>query len=50
LAGSGRGIPIIKVLAAMTWVEQAEHGKTIHVVITRTGVELTPEDRQTLMP
>ncbi|GAA4509115.1 hypothetical protein GCM10023191_069850 [Actinoallomurus oryzae] len=50
LAGSGRGIPIIKALAAMTWVEQAEHGKTIHVLMTRTGVELTPEDRQTLMP
>jgi hypothetical protein len=50
LAGSGRGIPIIRALAAMTWVEQAEHGKTIHVVISRTGVELTPEDRRTLMP
>jgi hypothetical protein len=50
LAGSGRGIPIIKALAAMTWVEQAEHGKTIHVVIARSDVELTSEDRQTLMP
>jgi hypothetical protein len=45
LAGSGRGIPIIKALAATTWVGQAGHGKTIHVVMTRTGVELTPEDK-----
>ena len=50
LAGSGRGIPIIKTLATMTWVETADQGKTIHVVMTRTGVELTPEDRQALNP
>jgi hypothetical protein len=50
LAGSGRGIPIIKNLAAMTWVEQTERSKTIHVVVTRTDVELTPEDRLALNP
>jgi hypothetical protein len=50
LAGSGRGIPIIKSLAAMVWVEQATQGKTIHVVMTRIGVELTAQDRQTLNP
>jgi hypothetical protein len=50
LAGSGRGIPIIKNLAAMTWVEQAEQSKTIHVVVTRTGVQLTLQDRQALNP
>jgi anti-sigma regulatory factor (Ser/Thr protein kinase) len=50
LAGSGRGIPIIKNLAAMTWVEQAEQSKTIHAVVTRTNVELTPEDRRILNP
>jgi hypothetical protein len=47
-AGSGRGIPIIKTLAAMVWVEQATQGKTIHVVMTRTGVELTAQDKQAL--
>lgn len=50
LARSGRGIPIIKNLAAMTWVELSENDKTIHVIVTRTGVELTPEDRKTLGP
>jgi anti-sigma regulatory factor (Ser/Thr protein kinase) len=50
LAGSGRGIPIIKSLAAMTWVELSRASKTIHVVVTRTGVQLTPEDRQSLNP
>lgn len=42
LAGSGRGIPIITSLAAMTWIDQGEHDKTVHVVLTRTGVTLTP--------
>lgn len=50
LAGSGRGIPIIRNLAAMAWVEQAGHNKTIHVVVTRTDVELTPQEKQTLTP
>jgi hypothetical protein len=50
LAGSGRGIPIIKSLAAMTWVELGEASKTIHVVVTRSGVQLTPADRQALSP
>lgn len=50
LAGSGRGIPIIRGLAAMTWVEQGANDKTIHVVVTRTGVELTSEDKQSLGP
>jgi hypothetical protein len=48
LAGSGRGIPIINSLAAMTWVDQDEQDKTIHVVLTRTGVTLTPQERQAL--
>jgi hypothetical protein len=47
---SGRGIPIIRYLAAMTWVERARKSKTIHVVVARTGVELTPEERQALNP
>jgi hypothetical protein len=50
LAGSGRGIPIINNLAAMTWIELGENDKTVHVIVTRTDVELTPEDRQTLDP
>jgi len=50
LAGSGRGIPIINSLAALTWVEQGGQGKTIHVVVTRTGVVLTPQDRGALKP
>lgn len=47
---SGRGIPIIRHLAAMTWVERARKSKTIHVVVARTGVELTPEERHALSP
>lgn len=50
LAGSGRGIPIINSLAAMTWVEQGEGDKTIHVVLARTGVELTAQERRALLP
>lgn len=50
LARSGRGIPIINNLAAMTWIELNQNGKTIHVIVTRTGVELTSEDRQALDP
>jgi anti-sigma regulatory factor (Ser/Thr protein kinase) len=50
LAGSGRGIPIIKTLAALIWVELGRASKTIHVVVTRTGVQLAPEDRQALNP
>jgi anti-sigma regulatory factor (Ser/Thr protein kinase) len=50
LEGSGRGIPIIKNLAAMTWVEQGEQSKTIHVVVTRTGVELTPAEKRAFNP
>ena len=50
LAGSGQGIPIIKSLAAMMWVDQTARCKTIHVVVTRTGVELTDEDRQAFRP
>lgn len=48
LAGSGRGIPIINSLAAMTWIDQGERDKAIHVVLTRTGVTLTPQERQVL--
>lgn len=48
LAGSGRGIPIIRSLAARTWVEQGANDKTIHVVMTRTGMRLTPEEIQAL--
>lgn len=48
LAGSGRGIPIINNLAAMTWIDQGEQGKTIHVVLIRTGVTLTPQERRIL--
>jgi anti-sigma regulatory factor (Ser/Thr protein kinase) len=47
---SGRGIPIIRHLAAMTWVERADEHKTIHVVVARTGVELTPEEGKSLKP
>lgn len=46
LAGSGRGIPIITTLAALAWIEQSERDKTIHVVLTRTGIDtrtLSPE-------
>jgi anti-sigma regulatory factor (Ser/Thr protein kinase) len=50
LARSGRGIPIIKSLAAMTWVEQAEQSKTVHVVVARTDVELTPQECRALNP
>lgn len=50
LAGSGRGIPIINNLAAMTWIELSENDKTVHVIVTRTGVELMPEDRRALGP
>jgi hypothetical protein len=48
LAGSGRGMPIINNLAAMTWIDQDEQDKTIHAVLTRIGVTLTPQERQTL--
>jgi hypothetical protein len=50
LAGSGRGIPIINSLAAMTWLEQGEHDKTIHVVLARAGITLTPRERHGLLP
>ena len=50
LAASGRGIPIIRSLAAMTWIDQREHDKTIHAVLTRTGIDLTPQERQALQP
>ncbi len=50
LAGSGRGIPIIRNLAAMAWVQQAGPSKTIHVVVTRTDVELTPREKLALTP
>lgn len=46
LAGSGRGIPIVRNLAAMTWVDQGEREKTIHVVVTRTNADLTPQERR----
>jgi hypothetical protein len=41
---------MVRNLAAMWWVGQSANDKTIHVVLTRTGVELTPQDRQTLDP
>jgi anti-sigma regulatory factor (Ser/Thr protein kinase) len=47
---SGRGIPIIRHLAAVTWVEVARRSKTVHAVVTRTGVELTPQEREALDP
>lgn len=50
LAGSGRGIPIIRNLAAMTWVAQSANDKTFHVIVARTGVELTSREKQTLDP
>jgi anti-sigma regulatory factor (Ser/Thr protein kinase) len=50
LAESGRGIPMMRNLAAMWWVEQRANDKTIHVVITRTGAALTRQDRQALDP
>jgi anti-sigma regulatory factor (Ser/Thr protein kinase) len=50
LAGSGRGIPIINSLAAMTWIDQDGEGKTIHVVLSRTDFDLTPHDRKLLNP
>ena len=43
---SGRGIPIIRALAALTWVECGRSSKTIHAVVARTGVELTPDEEQ----
>lgn len=48
LAGSGRGIPIITALAAMTWIERHEQNKIVHVVLTRTGMTLTPDERRIL--
>jgi len=50
LAGSGRGIPIITSLAALVWVEQSDRDKTIHVVLSRTGIDLTSQERQALLP
>jgi hypothetical protein len=47
---SGRGIPIIRHLATMTWVERADEQKTIHVVVARSGVELAPEEKKSLNP
>jgi anti-sigma regulatory factor (Ser/Thr protein kinase) len=50
LASSGRGIPIITRLAALVWIEQGDRDKTLHVVLPRTGISLTPRERQALLP
>jgi anti-sigma regulatory factor (Ser/Thr protein kinase) len=41
LAENGRGLSIVDHLAAARWVSYVERGKTVHVVITAPGVELT---------
>jgi hypothetical protein len=43
-----RGIPIIQSLVAMTWIDQQQHEKTINAVLTRTGIDLTAQERQAL--
>jgi anti-sigma regulatory factor (Ser/Thr protein kinase) len=42
LAEGGRGVAIVDQHATGRWVTYAEHGKTVHVVIPASGVELTP--------
>ncbi|MCO5968823.1 ATP-binding protein [Actinoallomurus soli] len=46
LAEHGRGLSIVDHLAAARWVTYAEHGKTVHVVITASEVTLTPTELQ----
>jgi Histidine kinase-like ATPase domain len=48
LALSGRGVPIVEQLGLL-WFVAGVYGKTAHVVIPRTGEELTDEDRAALM-
>jgi anti-sigma regulatory factor (Ser/Thr protein kinase) len=45
---SGRGVPIVEQLGLL-WFVAGVYGKTAHVVITRTGEELTSEERDALM-
>lgn len=48
LALSGRGMPIVEQLGLL-WFVAGGYGKTAHVVITRTGVQLTDAERRALM-
>jgi anti-sigma regulatory factor (Ser/Thr protein kinase) len=47
LSLSGRGVPIVRELGLL-WFVADDHGKTAHVVITRTGEKLTDCERDAL--
>jgi anti-sigma regulatory factor (Ser/Thr protein kinase) len=38
----GRGLQIIEEFAALWWFRPGTYGKTLHMVVTRPGVDLTP--------
>ncbi|MEV5711447.1 ATP-binding protein [Actinoallomurus sp. NPDC052274] len=40
----GRGLRIVDHLVAARWVTHAAHGKTVHVVVAASGVQLTPTE------
>lgn len=44
----GRGLTITESVGALMWIMPGRYGKTVHVVITRTGVELTPDEQDKL--
>jgi anti-sigma regulatory factor (Ser/Thr protein kinase) len=48
LADSGRGLSIVESVAALMWFVTGDHGKACHVVVTRSGVELTPDEAEML--
>jgi anti-sigma regulatory factor (Ser/Thr protein kinase) len=49
LAEKGRGLGIVDHLAAVAWIAQGDHGKTVHAVIARAGMKLTAAERDELV-
>ena len=45
----GRGLTIVDSVAALRWIMPGTYGKTVHVVITRTNLELTADERDKLL-
>jgi hypothetical protein len=41
---SGRGMFIVQTLAAAAWTELRKFDKTVHVIVTRPGTELTADE------
>ena len=41
---NGRGLHIVEMLAAVSWVDRGRFDKTLHAVITKPGVVLTQDE------